>query len=114
MTAMMWICFAVALGSVLLGVRSFLQKGFLLNNAYLYASKTERERMNKTPYYRQSGVVFLFIGAIFLFNGLALALHKDWLFGLAHITMAVTLVYAIASSVVIEKRKKKGEADKNA
>lgn len=114
MTAMMWICFAVALGSVLLGVRSFLQKGFLLNNAYLYASKTERETMNKTPYYRQSGVVFLLIGAIFILNGLALALHKDWLFGLAHITLAVTLVYAVVSSVLIEKRKKKGETDENA
>ncbi len=103
----------MALGCAVLSVRSFLQKGFLFNNAYLYASKQERETMHKTPYYRQSGVVFLLIGVIFLCNGLALALHKDWLFGLAHITMAVTLVYAIASSVVIERRKKKGETDEN-
>ncbi|MBP3381113.1 MAG: DUF3784 domain-containing protein [Clostridia bacterium] len=114
MTAMMWICFAITLLCVPLSVLSFLQKGFLFNNAYLYASKQERETMYKTPYYRQSGVVFLLIGVIFLCNGLALALHKEWLFGLAHITLAVTLVYAIVSSVVIEKRKKKGETDENA
>ena len=28
----------------------FKEKGFLFNNAYIYASKEERERMNKTPH----------------------------------------------------------------
>lgn len=105
----MWICFAIALVCVGFAVASFLQKGFLLNNAYIYASKEERKTMHKTPYYIQSGVVFSLIGVIFVCNGLALALQKDWVFGLAHITLAVTLVYAIVSSVVIEKRKKKSE-----
>ncbi len=114
MTAVMWICFAIALGCVLLGVRSFLQKGFLFNNAYIYASKKQREEMNKTPYYRQSGVVFCLVGVIFALNGVALALHIEWLFWLAHATMAVTLAYAVVSAALIEKRKKKGELDENA
>lgn len=111
MTAMMWICFAIALVFVLLSVRSFLQKGFLFNNAYIYASESERKTMHKKPYYMQSGVVFCLVSVIFLLNGLALALHENRLFWLAHTTMAVTLVYAVVSAVLIEKRKKKGETD---
>ena len=41
-------------------------KGPLLNNAYLFVSKKERENMNKKPHYRQTGIVFLFLSAIFL------------------------------------------------
>ncbi len=113
MTAMMWICFAVALLFIILGVRSFLQKGFLLNNAYLYASKTERETMDTKPYYRQSGVVFSLIAVVFLFNGAALALKNEALFGGAHVTVVVALVYAVISSVMIEGRKKRGKPDEN-
>ena len=36
----------------------FKEKGFLFNNAYLYASEEERKKMNKKPYYRQSGNCF--------------------------------------------------------
>ena len=40
-------------------IRSFQNKGFLFNNAYIYASKKERGKMDKKPYYRQSAIVFL-------------------------------------------------------
>lgn len=39
----------------------FRKKGFLFNNAYIYASKQERETIDKKPHYRQSSVVFAFI-----------------------------------------------------
>lgn len=40
---------ALALAALLfvLSCRSFREKGFLLNNAYLYASKEEREAMDR-------------------------------------------------------------------
>ena len=51
---------------MVLGIRQLLEKGYLLNNAWIYASKEEREKMNKRPYYRQSGICFLMIGAYIL------------------------------------------------
>lgn len=71
---------AVALGAYAFSILQFLQKGFLLNNAYLYATKEERERMNKKPYYRQSGVIFCLMGTIFAINALASLWEADWLF----------------------------------
>ncbi len=35
-------------GAFVISVRSFKQKGFLFNNAYLYASKQERDTMDKS------------------------------------------------------------------
>lgn len=91
-------CFTVA-------VLQFKEKGFLFNNAFIYASKEEREKMNKTPHYRQSGVVFTFIGAIFAVNALEVALKKYQLFYLVILLVIITIVYAIASSVRIERNK---------
>ena len=53
------------IGAIVLGIvailcfvfsfQQFHEKGFLFNNAYIYASKQERETMDKTPHYKQSG-----------------------------------------------------------
>ena len=101
------ILFAVALGAWIMSIRSFREKGFLLNNAYLYASKQERESMDKKPYYRQSAIVFLLIGLIFLLDGLALLLHADWIFNAVGVILAITALYAIGSGIAMEKKKKK-------
>ena len=66
------ILFAISLFTFILSIYSFRERGFLLNNAWLYASKQERETMNKKPFYRQTAIVFLLIGIIFLLNGFAL------------------------------------------
>ena len=41
------ILFLLAGASFFISVRSFMEKGFLFNNAYIYASKEQREKMNK-------------------------------------------------------------------
>lgn len=84
----------------------FQKKGFLFNNAYLYASEEERRTMNKKPYYRQSGIVFFLVGFIFLLNILELLLAMSWLFYLMLLLCAITLIYAIISSIKIETAKK--------
>ena len=99
---------AVALGAYVFSVLQFLQKGFLLNNAYLYATKEERARMNKTPYYRQSGVMFCLVGTIFVINAIASLWQADWLFGVVMGLCAVAVAYAILSAVWIAK-KNRGE-----
>ena len=100
------ILFAIALAAFVLSGRSFLGKGFLLNNAYIYASGKERETMDKKPYYRQTGIVLALIGLIFLLNGVSVLVKADWISWLVGGVMAIAVIYAIGSTVAIEKRKK--------
>ena len=97
----------IAVICFIISYRQFHEKGFLFNNAYIYASKKERETMDKSPHYRQSGIVFALIGLVFLINTLVLIYPVRWLFRLVIGIIVITLVYAVASSVIIEKRKQK-------
>ena len=99
------VIFLIAIGSFVISFLQFNERGFLFNNAYLYASKEEREKMDKKPHYRQSGFVFVFIGIIFLLNGIELILETGWLFYVVLIVTFITIVYAIVSSIKIEKKK---------
>ena len=100
------ILWTVSLWMFIMSIRSFREKGFLLNNAYLYASRQEREEMDKKPYYRQSSVIFLLIGIIFLLNGFIALWGTGWLSYVVAAVIIITLIYAIASSIAIERRKK--------
>ena len=100
------ILFAVSVFLFLMSVRSFMEKGFLFNNAYIYASKQEREKMNKKPYYRQSAIVFLLLGIVFLLLSLAVLLEAYWISFVGVAVVIITLIYAIVSSITIEKNNK--------
>lgn len=97
----------IAIFAFVLGIRSFCEKGILLNNAYLYASKQERELMDKKPYYRQSAIIFLLMGCIFAMNGCALFFRIEEIYYLSVVVIIGAIVYAIASSVVIDKQKER-------
>ena len=60
----------IAIACFIFSYLQFQEKGFLFNNAYIYASKQERETMDKKPHYKQSGIVFVFIGIIFFIKAL--------------------------------------------
>lgn len=104
------------IGAIVLGVIAiicfvfsclqFNEKGFLFNNAYIYASKQERKTMDKKPHYKQSGIVFVLIGIIFLINAIDIILQTGWLFYLVIGVAIIAIIYAIVSSVMIERRKK--------
>ena len=100
------ILFAVSVFLFFMSVRSFMEKGFLFNNAYIFASKQEREKMNKKPYYRQSAIVFLLLGIVFLLLALAVLLEVYWIYFVGVSVVIITLIYAIVSSITIEKNKK--------
>ena len=100
------VCLLIAVACYGISAMHFMQKGKLFNNAYLYASKEEREKMNKKPYYRQSAIVFLGLGTIFLFNAIQALVEKDWPFQMVIGLSICTLVYAVISSYFIEKKKK--------
>ena len=104
--------FAFAAAWVVMGIFSLCEKGFLFNNAYIYASKKEREKMNKKPYYRQTGIVFILIGCVFVLLGFDVIFKTGWIW-LAAILFGIAIgVYAIISSVKIEKRKKNSVGEK--
>ena len=100
------ILFAVSVFLFFMSARSFMEKGFLFNNAYIYASKQEREKMNKKPHYRQSAIVFLLLGLTFLLIALAVLLEANWICYVGIALVIITLIYAIVSSIIIEKNNK--------
>lgn len=104
------------IGAIILGIVAivcfvfsclqFKEKGFLFNNAYIYASKEERKVMDKKPHYRQSGIIFLMIGIIFIINVVELILKTGWLFYGVIAIAIITIIYAFISSIIIERNKK--------
>ena len=100
------VCSILAIGAFVVSFRSFKEKGFLFNNAYLYASKEERATMDKKPHYRQSAIVFLMIGIIFLLNAMSSLWTNSWFSYMAIVFALIAIIYAIVSSVMIERHKK--------
>lgn len=100
------ILFIISIGAFIISIRSFKEKGFLFNNAYLYASKQERNNMDKKPYYRQSAIAFLLIGIIFLLNTIDVILNSGWISNIVVVTIIITIIYAIISSIIIDTKKK--------
>ena len=95
----------VSIACFIFSYLQFNEKGFLFNNAYIYASKQEREVMDKKPHYRQSGIVFIMIGIIFAINAAEILLKTGWLFYVVIVITVIAIIYAIASSVIIEQKK---------
>ena len=85
----------------------FKEIGPLMNNAYLYASKAERMTMDKRPYYRQTAVVFLTLGIIFTLNTSDSIIRTKWMIYLEIPMAFAILVYAVVSTIRIEKKKQK-------
>ena len=98
--------FVLAAVCAVMSVRHFRQRGCLFNNAWIYASSTERETMDKAPHYRQSAVVLLLVAALFALLGFSVLTQKTWLLWAEAALTAVSLIYAIASSIKIEKNKR--------
>ena len=86
------------------GILSLFNKGFLFNNAYIYANKIEREQMNKKPYYIQTGIVFILLSIASCVEGFNALLRYDVFFVLFIIIIVVTLVFAIVSTIYIDKK----------
>ena len=100
------VCGIVSIVCFVFSYLQFNEKGFLFNNAYIYASEHERKVMDKKPHYRQSGTVFLMIGISFAITAVDTILKTGWLLYMVPVIAVITIIYAIVSSVIIENNKK--------
>ncbi len=94
----------LSIACAVISVFQFKGKGVLLNNAYIYASKQERETMDKKPHYRQSGIVFAFLSSIFLCIAAECVLETGWLWWVEGALFIAVLVYAIISSIKTNRK----------
>ena len=97
----------------LLGIRQLLERGYLLNNAWIYATKKERESLNKKPYYRQSGIVFCLLGLLFTVIGLYVILRDGRLLWLEAALAVGAVAYAILSTLRIMKEEETNPKPRN-
>lgn len=95
----------LAMGCIVISVFQLREKGVLFHNAYLFASKREREGMDKRPYYRQSGIAFALGAAIFFCLSVELIMRTGWLYVLVWMLTAAVLIYAIVSSIAISRKR---------
>lgn len=93
----------VSIISFVIGILQLNQKGFLLNNAYIFASKEERKKTNYKPYYIQSGVVFCLIGIVFIINAAEMIFKINWLVYAGIVTTIILIIYAIVSTILISR-----------
>lgn len=100
------IVFGIAVILIVLSINHFLEKGYLLNNAFIYASKEQRAAMDKKHYYRQSAIVFSLLSVVFFIIGISV-LTKNYKFELTVIPIiAGTVLYAAISTGRINKNTK--------
>ncbi|MCD8014825.1 MAG: DUF3784 domain-containing protein [Lachnospiraceae bacterium] len=89
---------------LVISIFQFMEKGVCLNNAYLYASKEEREKMDKSPYYRQSAIVFLLLFLSFGAYGIYAITYTQWLLASGVIAIVAAVIYAIASGIRVNRK----------
>lgn len=94
-----FICLILAIISLAICILSFHEKGFLFNNAYIWASKAEREKMDKKPHYRQTAIVFGLMALLFLCIAFEVLLQTGWLWFVVGMIGVVMLGYAVVSSL---------------
>lgn len=95
-------CLICAVVCLVIGIMQLNERGIPLNNAYLYASKEKKQSMNKTPYFKQTGVVFILLAVVFALIAAAEFFRIEWLSYLALGFGAVDVIFAVVSEIIIE------------
>lgn len=93
----------LSVAAFVISIFSFMERGFLFNNAYIWVSKKERDTMDKKPHYRQTAIVFLLIGLSFLTTALYALFEINWIIYAEILLWAVTIIYAVISSIKIDR-----------
>lgn len=94
-----FVCVVLTAVSLMITVVSFLKRGFVFHNAYIWASRAERETMDKRPFYRQSGIAFGLVTIALGFMALGCIMGTLWPLIITAAACVAVLVYAIMISV---------------
>ena len=89
------ILFAAAGCMLFFGIRHFMEKGTLLNNAWFWASE---------PYYRQSAIVLCILSTVFAVIGLSVVLQNSRICFAEIPLITAAVVYAAVSSAKINRK----------
>ena len=96
------VCLFFAVMCLVIGITQLNELGVPLNNAYLFVSKEKKQSMNKTPYFKQTGVVFILLAVVFALIAAAYIFRIEWLSYLALGFGAVDVIFAVVSEIIIE------------
>lgn len=92
---------------IVLSLLQKMHKGIPLNNKYIYASKEDKETMNKDLLYTQSSITFFLLGLMLLLVLLSSILDTKIFFYLDFILIFILVLYLIYSEIMIYKDKNK-------
>ena len=101
------VMFVIAGTLTVLSIRSFMERGFVLNNAYIYASEEERNSMNKKPFYRQTAIVLCLLSIVFIIIGLLVILQNNKIELLQIPVIVGAVIYTVVSTIRINRQTKK-------
>lgn len=90
--------------SYVLSLLGFLEIGIIIDDHYVFASREKRKTMNKKPYYRQSAIVFLCLGTMFLLYILRILSGVVYFAYLSFAICGIAMIYAIASHYTIRRK----------
>ena len=74
-------------------------KGPIISNQYLFASKQEREKLKTKKEYKNSAIIFSFLGLMFLLEAISVYYEISWLSFVVVILSVILIVFVIFISV---------------
>ncbi len=98
-------CLLLGVGCAVLSLFQFLEKGVPLNNAYLWASESQRRGLDLPALFRQSAITLALAAVLMLLIGAECLLHTDVLLIFVGPVTLATLLYVILSSVRMARRR---------
>lgn len=98
------VAFAIAATALVLSILQFAGKGVPLNNAYFFSDEPNKNKIYKKPLFIQSGITFLLIAFVFASIGVYVITGIGSFLTAEYIILAITIIYAIISTIIIVKK----------
>lgn len=92
-----------AIVCLVLAILQLTERGAPLNNSYLFAPKEKKSEMDKSPYFKQSGIIFSLLTVILILITAASVFQAVFLSYIAMGFGGATVIYALVSTFLIEK-----------
>ena len=94
-------------------ILQFMQKGIPFTNEFNFESKDIKNQVDKKPFFIQGGTFLLYLAFLFIVILIQEVKYMGWLDVLFKISLPLFIIYAIISSVKLEKLKKNVKKSQN-